>query len=92
MEQARKTLFCDPIQKSKYTGKGIGIAVLDTGIAYHPDFYTGNHYRIAAFKDFVNHSKCPMMITATERMSAEFALATGSCPKVCTPVLHRKAI
>lgn len=59
MEQARKTLFCDPIQKSKYTGKGIGIAVLDTGITYHPDFYTGNHYRIAAFKDFVNHSKMP---------------------------------
>lgn len=54
MDQARKALFCEPPQSLGYTGKGVGIAVLDTGIALHPDFYTGEHYRIAAFKDFVN--------------------------------------
>ena len=32
-----------------YTGKGIGVAILDTGISPHPDF--GN--RICAFSDFI---------------------------------------
>lgn len=35
-----------------YTGSGIGIAVLDTGIYPHPDF-THPRNRITAFKDFV---------------------------------------
>lgn len=37
----------------KYTGKGVRVAVVDTGIAMHPDF--GN--RIVFFKDFVNRKK-----------------------------------
>ncbi|HIU02276.1 MAG TPA: S8 family peptidase [Candidatus Onthocola gallistercoris] len=37
-----------------YTGKSIGVAVLDTGIYPHPDFlYPSN--RIAIFKDFLHH-------------------------------------
>ena len=38
-----------------YTGKGIGVAILDTGISPHPDF--GN--RICAFSDFISHKQTP---------------------------------
>ncbi len=39
-------------------GEGIGIAVLDTGIYPHPDFYKlGN--RIAAFSDFISYRRLP---------------------------------
>lgn len=36
------------------TGKGIGIAVVDTGISAHIDFGTGKNNRILSFVDFVN--------------------------------------
>ncbi|MBM7582144.1 serine protease AprX [Caldicoprobacter guelmensis] len=41
-----------------YTGKGIGIAVLDTGVYPHPDLIRPRN-RIIAFKDFVNDRKDP---------------------------------
>lgn len=41
-----------------FTGKGIGIAVLDTGIYPHNDF-TKPVNRIAAFKDFINNREQP---------------------------------
>lgn len=40
------------------TGKGINIAVLDTGVYPHPDL-TRPRNRIIAFKDYINHRKCP---------------------------------
>ncbi|WNS46289.1 S8 family peptidase [Paenibacillus sp. MMS20-IR301] len=40
------------------TGKGINIAVLDTGVYPHPDL-TRPVNRIIAFKDYINHRKCP---------------------------------
>ncbi|MBP2113019.1 S8 family peptidase [Paenibacillus silagei] len=40
------------------TGKGINIAVLDTGVYPHPDL-TRPVNRILAFKDYINHRKCP---------------------------------
>lgn len=49
--------FFSPLTQ-KFTGKGIGIAVVDTGIYPHPDF--NNPYnRIVAFKDFVNDRPLP---------------------------------
>ena len=41
-----------------YAGKGIGIAILDTGIYPHQDF-TRPRNRILAFKDFVNNKLSP---------------------------------
>lgn len=41
-----------------YTGKGVGIAVLDTGIYPHPDL-TRSDNRIIVFKDFVNKKDSP---------------------------------
>ena len=46
MFRVRKQLFCH----TEYTGKNVTAAILDTGIAKHPDF----SQRIVAFADFVN--------------------------------------
>lgn len=43
------------MKQKKYTGKGIGVAVLDTGIYPHADF--GN--RICAFSDFLAYKNKP---------------------------------
>lgn len=39
-------------------GKGIGVAIVDTGIALHKDFIEGNN-RVVAFADFINHGTEP---------------------------------
>lgn len=41
------------MNQSYYTGKGIGVAILDTGIYHHIDFDS----RICAFADFISHKK-----------------------------------
>ena len=53
MHQSRKVIHADKPSIQKYTGKSIGIAVLDTGIYPHHDFIFPSN-RIAAFKDFVH--------------------------------------
>lgn len=46
------------LQKKRLTGRGVTIAVLDTGVAPHPDL-TKPYNRIKAFKDFVKGRKKP---------------------------------
>ncbi|NOU92332.1 S8 family serine peptidase [Paenibacillus sp. LMG 31456] len=46
------------LQRKRLTGRGITIAVLDTGVARHPDL-TKPYNRIKAFKDFISHKKKP---------------------------------
>lgn len=47
------------LQKTKgLTGKGIHIAIIDTGVYPHPDL-TRPFNRIIAFKDYINHRKKP---------------------------------
>jgi serine protease AprX len=41
-----------------FLGKGIGVAVVDTGIALHKDFIEGGN-RVTAFADFINHRQEP---------------------------------
>ena len=54
MDTARKRVNANIVQENGYTGKGIGIAILDTGISPNNDFlYPKN--RILAFKDFINN-------------------------------------
>ncbi|MBU5481543.1 S8 family peptidase [Blautia sp. MSJ-19] len=43
------------MNQSFYTGKGIGVAILDTGIFSHIDFDS----RICAFEDFIAHKRIP---------------------------------
>lgn len=52
MKRVKKIVhyWCDDIIKKKHVGKGIVVAVLDTGIAPHPDFRN----KILGFRDFVN--------------------------------------
>ncbi len=38
----------------EYFGKGVGVAVVDTGIALHKDFIESRN-RVIAFADFINH-------------------------------------
>ena len=54
MHQARKIIHADTSYAEAFTGKSIGIAVLDTGIYPHEDFIIPSN-RIAAFKDFIHH-------------------------------------
>lgn len=48
MDRVRNLINCDQIHRLGYTGRGIGIAILDTGIALHPDYAE----RIRVFHDF----------------------------------------
>ena len=58
MNIARKTVNADIVQEKGYSGKNIGIAILDTGISPINDFiYPKN--RIVAFKDFINNKNKP---------------------------------
>ncbi len=55
---ATPTIGATSAQQSGWTGKNIGIAVLDTGVYAHPDLIKPNN-RIRAFKDYVNFKKKP---------------------------------
>lgn len=55
MNQAKKWIHCEDAFSIGLTGKGVGVAVLDTGIFPHEDFDN----RIAAFVDMVHHKKLP---------------------------------
>ena len=55
MWRVKKQIKCTEEVQRKYSGKNISVAVLDTGIFFHPDFSD----RILAFHDFVNQKKTP---------------------------------
>lgn len=50
LNTATPTVKADQMWEKGFTGQGVGVAVVDTGIAPHPDIAD----RIIAFKDFVN--------------------------------------
>ncbi|TCT15338.1 serine protease AprX [Natranaerovirga pectinivora] len=58
MNVARESINCRWALENNITGRGIGVAVLDTGIYPHKDL-TGRRNRILAFKDFVNNHNEP---------------------------------
>ncbi len=53
MNRAAKVIHLDAARKQGLTGKGIGIAIFDTGIGYHPDLFSGQEKRLAAFYDTI---------------------------------------
>lgn len=55
MNQAKKWIHCGDAYQLEVTGKGVGVAVLDTGIFPHVDF----EHRISAFVDIVQKRKMP---------------------------------
>ncbi len=58
MDIAAKVIGASRLHRKGITGKGITIAVIDTGISPHRDF-TKPRYRIKAFKDFVEERNVP---------------------------------
>lgn len=54
MNRAAKIIHLDAARKQNLTGKGIGIAIFDTGIGYHPDLFSGTSGGLVAFYDTVN--------------------------------------
>jgi len=52
MEEARKEVKADEVVEKGITGKGVAIAILDTGVARVEDLVKPRN-RIVAFKDFV---------------------------------------
>ncbi|HBG13059.1 MAG TPA: peptidase S8, partial [Clostridium sp.] len=53
MNHVREAIHCDAAHRMGYTGRGIGVAVLDTGIYLHEDF----EHRMAAFVDIVHRRR-----------------------------------
>jgi serine protease AprX len=58
MDIARETVGADQMFKSGHSGKGITVAIIDTGVSPHNDLiYPTN--RIVGFKDFINEETRP---------------------------------
>lgn len=55
MDQAKKWIHCDDAYRLGLTGKGVGVAVLDTGIYPHRDFDN----RITVFNDILKRKQLP---------------------------------
>lgn len=55
MEQILKKIHADYAYRRKIYGQNVGVAILDSGIARHPDFYG----RIRGFRDFVKGRELP---------------------------------
>lgn len=58
MDVAVPTIHGDVAYQNDYTGKGVVVAVIDTGIDPHPDL-TEPRNRIVGWKDFVNNKRRP---------------------------------
>ncbi len=55
MDRVRRLIHAESAYEKGYRGKGIGVAVLDTGVYSHQDL----DHRILCFKDFLTgHKKC----------------------------------
>ena len=55
MKKVRKNLGVEELERKGLTGKGITVAVLDSGISMHPDL----RKQVMVFQDFVNNKKEP---------------------------------
>lgn len=55
MNRATNIIHLDYARRQGLTGKGIGVAIFDTGIGYHPDLFpTNNSSGLVAFYDTIN--------------------------------------
>lgn len=58
MNRVASTIHLNYAREAGLTGKDVGVAILDTGIGYHPDlFSTPESGRLVGFVDMVNHRK-----------------------------------
>jgi len=74
LERAGQTVGARRFAALGYSGKGVGIAVVDTGVYPHPDFAG----RIAAFYDFVHGRQTPYDDQGHGTFCAGCALGSGA--------------
>lgn len=100
MKRVKKIVhyWCDDITKKKYLGKGITVAVLDTGIAPHPDF----RQKVLEFRDFVNGQEiiyddnghgthvCGVLAGSGVSSGGEYAGIAPECDLIMLKVLDKK--
>ena len=55
MDRVKKLIHAEEEEVFPYTGSGVTVAILDSGIAMHPDFAD----RVIGFRDFVGTSRMP---------------------------------
>ena len=60
MDRVRRMIGCDSREVRPYTGRGVYVGVLDSGVAAHPDL----RGRIAAFRDFTSRDYPPRNFVA----------------------------
>lgn len=53
MNRVRNLLNINEVKNMGFTGRGVGIAVLDTGVSRHPDLYNN----LAGFYDVINNKR-----------------------------------
>ena len=71
MNRAAQIIHLNYARREHLTGKGIGIAIFDTGIGFHPDLFSSGQTKLAAFIDTVYGKKNIMMTMDTERTLPE---------------------
>lgn len=60
MNRASKIIHLEYARQRKLTGKGVGVAIFDTGIGYHPDLlYESQQPGLAAFIDTLSGKNTP---------------------------------
>ena len=76
MNRIKDQIRCGAAYRLGLTGKGIGVAVLDTGIFLHRDFDS----RVTGFADMVNGRTSPTMTVGMGPISAGSSAAADACP------------
>ena len=87
MNRVKRVVHATAAEVNGLSGKGVTAAVLDTGIALHPDL-SG---RIAGFADFVGGQKQPYDDSGHGTHVAG-CLETENAPTVCMPELRQAAV
>ena len=75
MNRVKRVIHATPAEIGSYTGAGVTAAVLDTGIALHPDLAG----RIAGFKDFCQKQRLPYDDSGHGTHVAGCLCGNGSC-------------
>ena len=58
MNRVKDEIECQWAHRRNIKGRGVGVAIVDTGISLHKDFTAGGN-RVVAFKDFIHGKREP---------------------------------